>query len=273
MGNNDMALAVIEEQADRTIRRIFHEGRWWFSVIDVVGVLTDAPKPRQYWHDMKRRITDEGFTQMSANCRHLKLQASDGKFYTTDAADLETMLRIVQSVPSPKAEPVKQWLAKIGAGELTRLESVTTPRATQPQTQLSDDALLQLAQYHDHLSMLYRQQATLGSRLESIEAVTRSYEQQLLDLLIRVETLESDQKTLPDLLAMLHPEQLSRPHQSLIRRWTNDLCRLTGWHQNMIWQDLVADFAYDSFGDATEADWLRISDWFQGRLAEARMRR
>lgn len=100
--------------------------RRYFSVIDVVGVLTDAPKPRQYWHNMKRRITAEGFVELSSKWRQLKMRSQDGKLRETDAADLETM-QIIQSVPSPKAEPIRQWLAKAGAREI---EEATRPPPT-----------------------------------------------------------------------------------------------------------------------------------------------
>lgn len=105
----------------RVIRREWHAGRWFFSVVDVVAVLTDSDAPRIYWAQMKQRIQDEGFTQLLARCKQLKMRALDGKQRETDAADVETMLRIVQSIPSPKAEPVRQWLAKMGA---QRLEEV-----------------------------------------------------------------------------------------------------------------------------------------------------
>ena len=105
-------LAELEEQASRVIRKVWHDGRWFFSVIDVVGLLTDAPKPRQYWNDMKRNMHDEGFTQLSEKIRQLKMQASDGKQRLTDAADTETMLRIIQSIPSPKAEPFKRAIVR-----------------------------------------------------------------------------------------------------------------------------------------------------------------
>jgi len=88
--SSGMSLAVIEEQADTSIRREWVDDRWFFSVIDVVGILTDGPKPRQYWHDMRRRIQDEGFRELSAKCRQLKLRAKDGKRYATDAADTTT---------------------------------------------------------------------------------------------------------------------------------------------------------------------------------------
>ena len=102
--STDTSLALIEEQADASIRRVWHEGRLFFSVIDVVGMLTDAPQPRQYWYDMKRRIEDEGFREVSAKCRQLKMRSADNKQRETPAADTETLLRIIQSIPSPKAE-------------------------------------------------------------------------------------------------------------------------------------------------------------------------
>ncbi len=89
------AIALFDDEAaEQAIRRVWHEDRWFFSVIDVVGTLTDAPKPRQYWFDMKRRIQDEGFRELSAKCRQLKMRAPDGKERITDAADAETMLKI-----------------------------------------------------------------------------------------------------------------------------------------------------------------------------------
>ena len=109
------------EQAGRLIRRQWHDGRWFFSVVDVVALLTESDTPRRYWSDLKRRITDEGFRQLYAKCVQLKMRSPDGKSYATDAADTKTMLRIVQSIPSPRAEPVKQWLAREGT---RRLEEV-----------------------------------------------------------------------------------------------------------------------------------------------------
>jgi hypothetical protein len=101
------------------VRRQWHEDRWYFSVIDVVDLLTDAQIPRNYWSDLKRRLAqDEGFSELHAKIVQLKMRSLDGKLRATDAADVETMLRIVQSIPSPKAEPVKQWLAGVGAERL-----------------------------------------------------------------------------------------------------------------------------------------------------------
>jgi DNA-damage-inducible protein D len=106
----------------RLIRRQWYDGRWFFSVVDVIAILTDSPIPRNYWSDLKRRLVrDEGFRELHANLVQLKMRSLDGKRYATDAADMETMLRIVQSIPSPKAEPVKQWLAKVGTERLEEI--------------------------------------------------------------------------------------------------------------------------------------------------------
>lgn len=102
----------------RTTRCVWHEGCWFFSVIDVIAVLTDSPNPGTYWRVLKSRLRDEGADQTVTICNSLKMRALDGRIRATDAADAETMLRIVQSVPGPKAEPIKQWLAQVGAQRL-----------------------------------------------------------------------------------------------------------------------------------------------------------
>lgn len=89
-----------------------HE-KWLFSIVDIIGVLTDSPNPRNYWKVLKHRLSKEG-NQSVTNCNQLKMQSADGKFYLTDVADTEQLLRLIQSIPSPKAEPFKQWLAKVG---------------------------------------------------------------------------------------------------------------------------------------------------------------
>jgi hypothetical protein len=98
------------------IRRIFDEetGVWWFSVIDIVQVLTGSTNPRDYWFRMKKRVYLEDGAELSTFCRQFKMLASDGKQRQTDTATAEGLLRIVQSIPSPKAEPIKRWLAKVG---------------------------------------------------------------------------------------------------------------------------------------------------------------
>jgi hypothetical protein len=111
-----------DEGFDSTIRRAQHEGRLFFSVVDVVGVLTGSKAPLQYWRDMKRRMSGEGWAETQAKCLPLKMRAADGKQRLTDAADTETLLRIIQSVPSPKAEPIKRWLAQVGTERLQEME-------------------------------------------------------------------------------------------------------------------------------------------------------
>ncbi len=97
------------------IRRKLHKNEWWFSIIDVVGVLSDSANPRRYWSDLKRKIEqDEGFDELYEKIVQLKLIADDGKSRETDCANAETLFRIIQSIPSPKAEPFKRWLAKVG---------------------------------------------------------------------------------------------------------------------------------------------------------------
>jgi prophage antirepressor-like protein len=96
----------------KSIRKIIYQKEWWFSVIDVVEVLTGSPTPRQYWGKVKQREFIN--LQLSPVWVQLKLEASDGKKYETDCANTESMLRIIQSIPSPKVEPFKRWLAKVG---------------------------------------------------------------------------------------------------------------------------------------------------------------
>jgi hypothetical protein len=96
--------------------------KWYFSVIDIIETLTGSNNPRRYWSDLKRKLTKEGFNQLYEIIVQLKLKASDGKKYTTDCADTEGLLRIIQSIPSPKAEPFKIWLAKVGYERIEETE-------------------------------------------------------------------------------------------------------------------------------------------------------
>jgi len=98
------------------------EGVWFFSVIDVIEILTDSVNPRDYWFKMKKRIRTEDGLELSTICRQLKMEASDGKMRATDVTDTKTLLRIIQSVPSPKAEPLKQWLAKTGYERIQEIQ-------------------------------------------------------------------------------------------------------------------------------------------------------
>ena len=99
------------------------EQKWYFSITDVVGILTDSPNPKNYWKVLKHRLSKEG-NQSVTNCNQLKMESSDGKFYKTDVADVEQLLRLIQSIPSPKAEPFKQWLAKVG---YERMQEIADP--------------------------------------------------------------------------------------------------------------------------------------------------
>lgn len=279
---SEMALEVLEEQADETIRRAEIDGVWYFSVIDVIAILTDSDAPRKYWSAMKARISGEGFIEVSTKCRRLKLLAADGKERITDAADLETMLRIIQSVPSPKAEPIKLWLARVGSRHLAtwnRPLQVPVPAPTTPIAQAwttdrpADGDLLGWAEFLERMSIVYRQQASLESRVRYVETAWQGQERRLDSIELRLEALERAQANLPELLDLLKPEQLSQVHQTLVSRWVSDLAHLTGWHITMIFQDLVADFAYHSFSDAKESDWQRIQNWFHSRLQEAKKRR
>ena len=98
----------------KKIRRIIHQNEWWFSIVDVIEVLTGSERSRKYWNDLKKKLSGEGYVEVSENIGQLKMETPDGKIRETDAANTETMFRIVQSIPSPKAEPFKRWLAKVG---------------------------------------------------------------------------------------------------------------------------------------------------------------
>lgn len=108
---------------DITIRRILHKGEWYFSVLDIIRVLAGTPNPRRYWPELKKQLSDtEGFVQLLGKIEQLKLESSDGKKYLTDTANTETIFRIIQSIPSPKAEPFKRWLAQVGYERVQEIE-------------------------------------------------------------------------------------------------------------------------------------------------------
>ena len=108
---------------DDKIRAIWDDDqeKWYFSVVDVIAVLTESPNPQTYWRVLKKRLKDEG-NETVTNCNALRMRAADGKMRLTDVADTEQLLRIIQSVPSPKAEPFKMWLAKVGADRLDQMQ-------------------------------------------------------------------------------------------------------------------------------------------------------
>ncbi|MFH0819945.1 MAG: Bro-N domain-containing protein [bacterium] len=117
----------------KTIRKTIYQKEWWFSVIDVVEVLTDSVNPRDYWYKMKIRVKDEEGFEPSTICRQLKLLAPDGKMRETDCANTEGMFRIIQSIPSPKAEPLRRWLAKVG---YERVQEIENPELATKRTKL-----------------------------------------------------------------------------------------------------------------------------------------
>jgi DNA-damage-inducible protein D len=109
---------------EKNVRSAFneHEEKWYFSIVDVIAVLTGSPNPQVYWRVLKKRLIIEG-NQTVTNCNGLKMLAIDGKMRITDVADTEQLLRLIQSIPSPKAEPFKQWLAQIGAERIAEIEN------------------------------------------------------------------------------------------------------------------------------------------------------
>ncbi len=114
------AIRIFEQKQVRTHWDEEQE-KWYFSVVDVIAVLTDSPNPRKYWSVLKTRLKKEG-SELATNCSQLKMQSADGKFYNTDVADTEQLFRLMQSVPSKKAEPFKLWLAKVGRERIDEIE-------------------------------------------------------------------------------------------------------------------------------------------------------
>jgi len=106
----------------KRIRRIWHNEEWFFSVVDVCGALTDSPDAGAYWRKLKQRLKDEG-SKVVTFCHELKLEASDGKKYATDCANTRGLFRIIQSIPSPKAELFKQWMAQVGYDRVLEIEN------------------------------------------------------------------------------------------------------------------------------------------------------
>lgn len=106
----------------KQIRKTIHDNEWWFSIIDIIEALTGNERPRKYWSDLKKKLIKEGYDQVSEKIGQLKLQAPDGKLRLTDCANTETVFRIIQTIPSPKAEPFKRWLARVGYERIQEIE-------------------------------------------------------------------------------------------------------------------------------------------------------
>ncbi len=98
----------------KEIRSVFHENSWWFSLVDVIQSVAETERPQQYWNDLKRKLINQGFDELYDKIVELKLPSKDGKMRRTDCIDTETLFRVIQSIPSPKAEPFRKWLAKVG---------------------------------------------------------------------------------------------------------------------------------------------------------------
>jgi len=124
-------IKLFEEKQVRTLWDAEQE-KWYISIIDVVEILTGSPNPRKYWSVLKTRLKNEG-SQLATNCSQLKMQSSDGKYYKTDVADTEQLFRLIQSIPSPKAEPFKLWLAQIASERIDEMQDpeLTIDRALQ----------------------------------------------------------------------------------------------------------------------------------------------
>lgn len=120
MSDQDKSIVLFQE---KQIRRIWHNEEWWFAVVDVLAALTGSKNPAVYWRVLKKRLKEEGSEQTVTNCNGLKLPAKDGRMRKTDCANTAGMLRIIQSVPSPKAEPFKQWLAQVGYERIQEIEN------------------------------------------------------------------------------------------------------------------------------------------------------
>lgn len=109
--DGELELVPFKKEA---IRRVCHNDEWWYSIVDVVSALTGSERARKYWSDLKAKMEREGFTEVSDEIGQLPMPGADGKMYRTDVATAETVLRVIQSISSPKAEPFKRWLAKVG---------------------------------------------------------------------------------------------------------------------------------------------------------------
>lgn len=117
---NNLNLSLFEK---KQIRRVWHKGEWYYSIIDVIAVLTDSTEPRKYWVALKARTKIEGFDEAIVQIEPLKLKSTDGRFRLTDTANRQTLLRIIQSIPSPHAEPFRLWLAQVGEERFQEIEN------------------------------------------------------------------------------------------------------------------------------------------------------
>ncbi len=127
--DNETHIAIFN---GKSIRRKLVDNKWFFSIVDIIGVLTDSPRPRKYWSDLKVKLIEEG-SELSDKIGQLKLKSGDGKEYETDCADTEGIFRVIQSIPSKKAEPFKRWLARVG---YERVQEIENPELAQERMKL-----------------------------------------------------------------------------------------------------------------------------------------
>lgn len=137
--DNENKIAIFH---GKKIRRTIYKNEWWFSVVDVIEALTGTERPRKYWSDLKQKLMTEGYREVSENIGQLKLIASDGKMRETDCANTEGIFRIIQSIPSPKAEPFKRWLARVG---YERVQEIEDPELATKRTR----AIYKIKEYTD----------------------------------------------------------------------------------------------------------------------------
>jgi len=200
--------------------------------------------------------------------QQLKMLAKDGKLRATDAADLETMLRIIQSVPSPKAEPIKQWLAQVGAREMEEaarpLHSGTS--GIRPVKPAPDAPALAWAEYYEAMAALYR-------RTIAIETTLAEHDAQIGELFTRLEGVEEVAgRLLPELLERLGPQTLSIEHQSTVQQAAKRLGELTGIHYNAIYGELNQHFHVPRYNEIPDARWEEVATWFRVRIHAAEQR-
>ena len=123
MGNEIIRTTKVAIFQNKKIRKTIYRNEWWFSIVDIVDVLTESDRPRKYWSDLKKKLVNEGYSEVSEKIGQLKLLAPDGKMRETDCANTETIFRIIQSIPSPKTEPLKRWLARVGYERIQEIEN------------------------------------------------------------------------------------------------------------------------------------------------------
>jgi hypothetical protein len=208
---------------------------------------------------------------LSERIRQLKLPAADGKKYKTDAADNETMLRIIQSIPSPKAEPVKQWLAREGAKRLDeQTRPLPTPHVAQVVAAIDKPAeaapALAWAEYYERLAALYRRQAAYEARLTIVEARQDRLED-------RMESIEEVSRLLPEILERLGPQTLSPEHQATVKAMAGRLHELAGYSFATIYGDLNAAFHVGRYSDIPDTQWAEVAAWLQARIDATEKRR